>query len=479
MSQKLACCQSKLNCAAAPQLTSSSSKLIELIGQSDYELLVQAVHDTALEFPDIIGVLAVGTFVQTDIPDGFFIPKYNTPRGRAYDSIRNPGRRRLSAGEESDLDLWICVRDTETSTLAQERVELCAIAMLSELVSGTISWGSVHWHNKKAAIFGPYYKKKELYPPDFVTANINEPWLAHGFKMSLEARLVERIPEAIDTINKTFRKKIPGEFLEIRAFSESLFHLRPDDTIMPNTQEDRMPFPRVADDQWISPAHSSVVMYASDSVSIYPFKPNGRILGCRISEYLRTDDFVVNSNSYGGLVIKPDALRKQQSDLILMKIEGALAGFDGRIVAQKRLMAMSEADVEAMYPLLRERELLDVKDYLVGGDITILIIQATIPASELFHRINALKGPRLIDRSYERLMEGRILDGSIRDLLPVPGEENAYKAILPTIFSKKSNPAVRFTDEEYRFYAQNLVHSPDNEVELEGLFKLANFSSQS
>lgn len=454
-----------------------SNRLFDLLGQDEYALLVQAIHDTAVEYPDIVGVLAVGSLVQAEIPDGFFIPKYNTPRGRAYEHIRNPGRRRLTIRDESDLDLWICVRDTEASSAAQEQVELGALALLSELVSGTISWGSVHWRNKKAAIFGPYYKTRGLYPQDFVIANGGEqPWLAQGFKKSLEARIIERIPAVMSKVNENFRKKIPGDFLEIRAFPESLFHLRPDDTVMPNMQEDRMPFPRIADDQWIGTAHSSVIMYKSDAVSIYPFKSNGRILGSSVVEYLQVDDSTVVGKSYGGLVIKPDAIRKQQKDLILAKIYAALAGFNGRIVAQKRLLAISETDVETMYPLLRGRELHEVKEYLVGGEVVILIIEANIPAFELFRQINKIKGQRLIDRNYERLMEGRILDGNIRDLLPVPGEEVKYKAILPTILSKKADPAVRFSDEEYRFYAQNLIHSPDNEIELQGLFKLAEFS---
>lgn len=454
-----------------------NNRIFGLLDQNECALLVQAIHETVIEYSDIVGVLAVGTLVQAGIPDGFFIPKHNTARGRAYERIRNPGRRRLAAREESDLDLWICVRDTDMSIAAQESVELGAVALLSELASGTISWGSVHWRNKKAAVFGPYYKNKELYPQSFVTANgDDQPWLARGFKAALEARVIERIPGMIDKVDRHFRKKIPGEFLEIRAFPESLFHLRPDDTVMPNMQEDRMPFPRVADDQWIGPAHSSVIMYKSDAVSIYPFKLNGRILGSRIVEYLQMDDSTVVGKSYGGLVIKPDAIRKQQKDLILAKIYAALAGFNGRIVAQKQLLAISETDVEAMYPLLRGRELHEVKEYLVGGEVVILIIEANIPTFDLFRQINKIKGQRLIDRSYERLMEGRILDGNIRDLLPIPGEEEEYKAILPTILSKKADPAVRFSDEEYRFYAQNLIHSPDNEIELQGLLKLAEFS---
>jgi hypothetical protein len=129
-----------------------------------------------------------------------------------------------------------------------------------------------------------------------------------------------------------------------------------------------------------------------------------------------------------------------------------------------------------MYPLLKGRDLREAKDYLVGGEMIILIVESNLPMAEMFRQISSLKGPRLIDRSYERLMEGRILDGSLRDLLPIPGEEGLYRAVLPTILAKKRNPAIRFSDEDYKYYAQNLVHSPDNEVELQGLFELTGFS---
>lgn len=131
-----------------------------------------------------------------------------------------------------------------------------------------------------------------------------------------------------------------------------------------------------------------------------------------------------------------------------------------------------------MYPLLKGRDLQEAKDYLVGGEMIVLIIESDLPAPELFRHISKIKGPRLIDRSYERLMEGRILNGSLRDLLPVPGEEDLYRSIIPAILAKKANASFRFSDEEYKYYAQNLVHSPDNEFEPQELFQLAGFSKK-
>lgn len=453
-------------------------KFLDLFTEEEYVLFLKAVHDTAEKFTDIIGVLGVGSLLQPSrIPDEFFIPRYNTARGLAYEKIRNPGRRRLAIREGSDLDIWICTKDTDTSRSAQESVELGAIALLSELVSGTIKWGSEHWHNKKEAIFGKYYKNSNLYPKNFVIENNNtDPWMAYQFKAILEKYICEHMPSFVGKVNQLFDKKIPGNFLEIRAFPESLFHLRPDDSLMPNMQEDRMPFPRVANDQWISPEHSSLILYKSNDVNIYPFKEDGCILGSRIADFLSVDDAINVCKAYASLVIKPDAIVKKQLDVIMVKIHASIDKFNGHIVAQKTLMKVTDNDVKIMYPLLTGRVLQEVKDYLTGGEMIILIIEADLSTSELFKRISDIKGPRLIDRSYERLMEGRILNGSIRDLLPIVGEEDLYKAIIPTILAKKANPAVRFSDEDYKYYAQNLVHSPDNEIELQGLFKLVGFS---
>lgn len=450
----------------------------ELLSQKEFDLFSWIVCNIAKKFTDIIGVLAVGSLVQPiKIPDDFFVPRYNTARGLAYEQIRNPSRRRLAICEETDLDIWICTKDTPDSLLAQEKVELGATALLSELASGTLKWGSTHWNNKKQVVLGPYYKNPNFYSANFIANNGGgQPWMARKFKTLLEAYIMERLPSFVEKVNRHFSKKIPGNFFEIRAFPESLFHLRPDDTMMPNMQEDRMPFPRVANDQWISTEHSSIVLYASDSATVYPFRNEGRILGSRIADYLAIDDTINAGIAYGSIVIKPDAIRKKQTDIIMSKICNGIANFNGHIVARKTLKKATDIEIEAMYPLLQGRELQEAKDCLVGGKMIILIIESNLTAPELFKQINKIKGSRLIDRSYERLMEGRIIGGSIRDLLPIPGEENLYKAIVPTILAKKANPALRFSDEKYKYYAQNLVHSPDNEFELQKLFQLAGFS---
>lgn len=54
-------------------------KLRELLSTEEYALFLQAIYDTAIQFPDIIGVLGVGTLVHSlEIPADFFTPRFNT-----------------------------------------------------------------------------------------------------------------------------------------------------------------------------------------------------------------------------------------------------------------------------------------------------------------------------------------------------------------------------------------------------------------
>ncbi|HXH26627.1 MAG TPA: hypothetical protein VNG90_01910 [Candidatus Acidoferrum sp.] len=184
--------------------------------------------------------------------------------------------------------------------------------------------------------------------------------------------------------------------------------------------------------------------------------------------------------SYNAFVIKPDAIRKGQLEIVMAKIRAGIRDF-GQIVATRVLKPITECDVETMYPLLHPDGLQKAKNWLVGGEMIILIIESHLPSAELFSRVSDIKGPRLIDWSAERLRRGRILDGSLRDLLPPPGEEEIYAKVVELILAKREDPTIQFLGEQkalYTFYAQNLVHTPDNERELLGLFQLAGFSPQ-
>lgn len=454
-----------------------SMNLHKVMDSSEWKIFKEELYYTSENFKDIIGVVAVGSLIQSIVtPKEFYIKKRPGDLGTAYESIRNPYRRKSELSNGTDLDLWLCLKDNDKSFSAQDKVEIAAMALLEELASGTITRGDLHWSKKKNSVFSDFYKNEEFYTKDFADSNNQDlPWMAQEFKNQLEKRLISKIPDCVNRINDVFDKKIPGGFLEIRAFPESLFHLRPDDVTMSNGVEDRMPFPRIADDQWLSPRHTLFVFYSNDKSTIYPINKKGRILGEEIDKHIKYKDNKTKNKSYCGILIKPDAIQRQQLEIILEKIKTGISKFNGRIIIEKKIAKLTENEVEILYPLLRGDDLRDAKKYLASGETIAIIIEAPLSERELFKFINYIKGPRVADRSDKRLIEGRIANGAIRDLLPLCGDENLYQDLIQTIIDKRKNPKLKFSEEQYKYYSRNLVHTPDNSIELKGLFKLVGF----
>lgn len=447
-----------------------------LLSSTEWRILNEQVEHVSKKYSDILGVLAVGSFVQTFRPaPDYYSQRRNGALGHTYEAFRGTERRKVFPSENSDLDIWICLRDTEESTAARRIVELGGMALLEELAQGTILKGTAQWYSKKQTAFHDHYKNSKLYPTAFSYQNGPEPWLANRFKEELEDAIAYHLPEFRSNVNNFTNKQIPGDFLEVRAYPESLFHLRPDQNIMEDGIEDRAPFPRIADDQWLNPNYESFIMYNTEEISIYPFKPNGEILGSAIDEHIYEGELPTGQKSYGGILLKPDAVERGQVSLIMDKIKNRIAAFNGKIILEQEYTNITENDVASIYPLLRGQDLIDATVYLTSGSVIGIIIESSLPQDEMLRAINAIKGPRMGDRSESRLIEGRIIDGGIRDLPPLPGDEQKYLELLKDIRARNKNPAHRFTDTQYQYYSRNLAHTPDNTVELKGLLSFMNF----
>ncbi len=420
----------------------------------------------------IMGVLAVGSMVQTDTPDNFY---KNLRSGRlscVYEDIRRPLRRKQGPSINSDLDIWVCTRDNEVSKKARHAVELGGMALLEELASGTLKKGTTHWRNKKLEVFDKYYKKPYLYNQE-TDKNDDEPWMAHDFKQQIEETMIKTMPSFVERINRTMLKHIPGDFIELRAFPESLFHLRPDESKLRDGVEDRAPFPRIADSQWISTDHNAYVFYAREDVSIHPFVANGDVLGTKIDSHIRSMEQLEQKNTaIGGILLKPDAIDSGQLDIIHEKISTKLSEMGGKIVAEKEIDRLTDEQIETIYPLISPDDLNELKEYLQSGKVTAMLVELPCDPYEVFRSVNSIKGSRVGDRPIDRLYEGRKTDGTVRDLLPLPGDEEKYKALINTILARRKDPTVRFSDETYKYYAKNLMHTPDNSIELNGLASL-------
>ncbi len=437
---------------------------------TDLETFKDGASTIASYFTDIVGVLAIGSLVQSfRPPNDFSVSRRPGELGLAYEGIRQPERRRVFPRQQSDLDIWICVKDTAESAEAAEIVDLGAIALIEELANGAALRGTAQWARKKNTAFGPHYKQHMLYPIRFQQAQSRDaPWIAQSYTSLLERYMLDNMPEAVARINGYSSKTIPGDFLEVRAFPESLFNLRPEENTLPDGTTERMPFPRIGDDQWISPNHTSFILY-ENGATIYPFDKNGTILGRAIHDHLKSASPSSDPQSIGAILLKPDAIIGHQTPIIRRKVQEFIEAREGSILLEKEFPGMTADQVATIYPFLEGDDFRDTAAYLGTGKSIAIVVKAPLPTSDMLLALRELKGPRLSERTDERLREGRSTSGSIRDLLPLPEDEERYRNLLPTIFRRKNNPDHRFTPEEYAFYCRNLVHAPDNSVELRGL----------
>ncbi len=178
----------------------------------------------------------------------------------------------------------------------------------------------------------------------------------------------------------------------------------------------------------------------------------------------------------GAILLKPDALDRNQVGAIKEILRSKIAKFGGKIIFEKLLDGLSYSQVVEIYPGLSGEDLHDASKYLASGPNLGIVIEGPLDEAGVMKEINDIKGPRVGDRSIERLLEGRITDGTLRDLLPIPGDESLYQDLLPTILERKANPDVRFTKDQYAYYSRNLVHSPDNAIELRGLLNVIGYN---
>lgn len=251
--------------------------------EKEWSRFNEIVADLAGRTDAVVGVLAVGSLMQAPgIPENHF-DHHDNPYGKAYELIRRPERRKPHHSPTSDLDIWVCTRDVVDDV--EEAINQGGIHLLDAIVEDPSLHRTSEWITRKRAYFGPYYKQESLYPEAWHRQEPKEPWMAHNFLMSLEDQVVKHLPHLVQTVNERLVRSIPGDFLEVRAFPESTFHLRPDEHIYNGTQ-DRSPFPRIANQQWIDPSHNTHIFYASDDATIHPFRSRGQILGQSLEDYI-------------------------------------------------------------------------------------------------------------------------------------------------------------------------------------------------
>lgn len=122
----------------------------------------EIVTDLAATTSGVVGVLAVGSLMQeSSIPPSHY-EYHDNPLGKAYELVRRPERRKPHHSLTSDLDIWICTKDSSDQGL-EAVVNQGGIDLLDRIVADPLFHGSEDWVAQKRARFNPYYKQEELY----------------------------------------------------------------------------------------------------------------------------------------------------------------------------------------------------------------------------------------------------------------------------------------------------------------------------
>lgn len=192
--------------------------------------------------------------------------------------------------------------------------------------------------------------------------------------------------------------------------------------------------------------------------------------------YETTPRVAIGAESIGALLVKPDAIEGGQLDFIRRIVKNKIAPYNGRIALELCMADLSPTEVEVIYPSLPDSVLDEVQEHLGNGTSVGMVVRAPLPLDRLTRVVSNTKGPRLWERTAARLEEGRITNGTIRDLLPLPGDEAIYHSLKAPLALRANNldkvradPAFGFTQEQRIYYGRNLAHTPDNKNELHGL----------
>lgn len=270
-----------------------------LLCEEEFFTLKDIVSKNAARFADIHGVFITGSLVQkVGLPSP---PKtYNlNPLSRAYAGVVGRTRRKLFPHIDSDFDFWILTKEQPGNEGLPK--------VLSEAGHELLEWYAAQekpnlaeWIHLKKRKFDSIYKKGYLYSNDWIAQNPT-PCEAGAFKNRVESDIVAKLPELVSKVNYYFKKKLPGNFIEARAFPASVFNLKTE-RIPVGTEEDRTPFPFYLRD-WVDLDRNCIVLYKQEGAEnlIYPFNRHGAIPGQELAKSIgwtpRHIDFVLYNSA--------------------------------------------------------------------------------------------------------------------------------------------------------------------------------------
>lgn len=129
--------------------------------------------------------------------------------------------------------------------------------------------------------------------------------------------------------------------------------------------------------------------------------------------------------------------------------------------------------VPSLYPNLDRDGHEIVTRYLSQGSVVLAFFQGN-GSLDMWNEITMLKGKRMNDWDLGELNGALGLKDGMRCIMPVPSTREVYQPVMERIRRKRTDANERFTTDEFETYCQNLVHSPDDLAEFQGLLGLLN-----
>lgn len=271
-------------------LTFEKSTLQLLMDRSEFDIFCEIISRTASEHAEVRGVLLTGSLIQRlrlpNSTDG--ISAVKTPWQSAYEEIVSRSRRKLFPHPDADLDVWLLIEDRES------RMDVCQT--LDDRALDLVKWYAkkksadpAAWIRLKHRAFDEFYKQEAWFPRSWVASN-PLPYYAWSFKETVIDRIGANLQACRGRIKNCFRKKYPTEFLELRAFPQAVFNVRPEKIALASGTLDRTPFAYYLKD-WLDLEQNCLVVYTKPRAIdlIYPFNPAGRVLGQKIADQIKWD----------------------------------------------------------------------------------------------------------------------------------------------------------------------------------------------
>ena len=193
-------------------LTFEESTLQTILDIKDYLRLCDLVNLTAVENPEILGILLTGSLVQRiKLPSPYKKNFQEEDITLTYKQIVGRARRKLWPHYDSDLDIWICTEESKKNENLSSILNKRGVSLLDWLCKNPKA-SLDEWIRLKHEKFDDFYKVEKLYPSSWLKRNPKSPWLATDFKHKLIERVNEGFPLLEEKINYYFRKKFVVNF---------------------------------------------------------------------------------------------------------------------------------------------------------------------------------------------------------------------------------------------------------------------------